>query len=114
MHKRHNDLRGTCCVAGDVSREVCNIWDNDGATLSGCRAAHTTSECNAQACGLAVERTQHEFRAVKEVESRPVYLRHHMVQHRGRVGGISDEVIFSLRDQAHHRYDCIALLVGRR
>jgi len=61
MHNDRNDnLTPAFCVAGNVSRELGHIGDDKCLLLRSRGAAHTLSEFNQLASGLAMERTQQQ------------------------------------------------------
>ena len=66
-------------------------------------AADAARERDAHAGDLALEGTDHQFLAVREVEAGPVQLRHRLVHQRRELRQVREPVAFALEHRAHLR-----------
>jgi hypothetical protein len=73
-------------------------------------AAHALAERDAHAGRLALEGTDHQFRAVVEIEADPVQLRQRVVHQRRQVGGVGDAVALAMQQAARLRGEFGVLL----
>ena len=74
------------------------------------RAAHALAERDAHAGRVALERTDHQFVAVVEIEADPVQLGQRVEHQRGQVGGVGDAVAFAREQAARLRGEFVVLL----
>ena len=73
-HQRHHQFRTRGRIAGDVAGERVDVGDALGRARARRRAAHALVERNAHAGRQALERADHQFGAVEEIEADPVEL----------------------------------------
>ena len=78
-----------------MSGELVHVTHQLGCTRCGCVAADPLAQCNAHAGRFALERTNHQLDAVKEIEPRPVEIRQGMKYQRREVCGIGDAIAFT-------------------
>ncbi len=59
------------------------------------RAADAFAQCDAHASGATLERTDHQFLAIMEVEADPIQVRQRVEHERGKIRGIGNAVAFA-------------------
>ena len=90
--QRHHQLGVRSRIAGDVSGERMHVIDALGRAGARRGAADALVQRDADAGGQALERTDHKFPAVVEIEADPVEVGQGVVDQRGEVGGVGDAV----------------------
>src|SRR5690606_21793121 len=98
-HQRHHALRARGRVAGDVPGECIDVRHQLGLAAARRRAAHALVQRDADAGRQALERADHQFGAVVQVEAAPVEVGQRMPQQRRQVGGIGDQVALAVHQR---------------
>lgn len=75
VYERDHDLRAGVAVAGDMAGECVHIGNQLGSAGSGGGPADPLAERYSDTRRFALERADHEFVTVVEVETRPVHPR---------------------------------------
>src|SRR5690606_7213026 len=109
--QRHHQFGARRRVAGDVAVEGIDVGHALGPAAARGGAAYALVERDADAGRLALERADHQFGAVEEVEADPVEPRQGVVDQSGQVGGVGDAVALA-GDQRARLFGELRILFG--